>query len=202
MKKMCSYIAGLSVLFLALPGMASAEMLFTANLSGLNEVPPNASTKSGTATFVLNDAETQLSYAVEIFGFDFAGIYTATTSDDLSGLHIHNAPAGSNGSVVFGIFSPAQDKDVVLNITPSSIQFTGVWDSGDASNMSLASQLNNLKNGNLYLNVHTTGIPAGEIRGQLEAVPEPGSAALACIAIGGLLVWRRRKGARRSLGML
>lgn len=193
MMKMLNHVVGAAMLLLAVHGTAQAEMIFTANLAGSNENPPNGSARTGSATFVLNDAETELSYTVEVFGFDFAGIYTADPNDDISGLHVHAAPAGQNGGVVFGIFSPSQDADVVLNISQDAIQFSGVWDGGDPSNMSLASQLPALKSEGLYLNLHTAAFPGGEIRGQIEAVPEPASAALALIGFGGLFVLHRRQ---------
>lgn len=46
--------------------------------------------------------------------------------------------------------------------------------------------------GRLYMNVHTATNPGGEIRGNLWAVPEPGSAGLACVAAGLALLRRRR----------
>jgi hypothetical protein len=49
--------------------------------------------------------------------------------------------------------------------------------------------------GYLYMNVHTSTFPGGEIRGQLLLVPEPSVGALAGLGAGLMLVWRwRRKG--------
>ena len=46
--------------------------------------------------------------------------------------------------------------------------------------------------GRLYMNVHTATNPGGEVRGNLTAVPEPGTAGLACAAAGLALLRRRR----------
>lgn len=118
---------------------------FLAFLSGAEEVPANASPATGTGTFVLSDDETSLSYTIEYSGL------TATET----GAHIHNAPAGTNGSVVHTL--PATNPKV------------GAWAISPAMVLELRA-------GNLYANIHTTNFPGGEIRGQLiaEAVPNDG----------------------------
>ena len=55
-----------------------------------------------------------------------------------------------------------------------------------------AGQETDLFDNEIYLNIHSTGFPGGEIRGQLIPVPEP-SAALLFLVSGGLLVFRRRR---------
>lgn len=47
--------------------------------------------------------------------------------------------------------------------------------------------------GTSYLNVHTTSVPGGEIRGFLLPVPEPSTLVLAGVAAVGLLAWGRRR---------
>lgn len=87
------------------------------------------------------------------------------------GAHIHNAPAGSNGPIVFGFSS-------------------GAWDlNGSATWNDLSqSHVDELFAGNLYINFHTTAFPGGEVRGQI--VPTPGTLALA--GVGLLAISRRR----------
>ena len=180
-------------LLAAMASCADAGMIFTADLLGSNEVPPNGSNKFGTATFELNDSETEFTYSIDVTGFDLGGILTADSSDDITGLHIHNAPAGANGGVVFGIFSPVHDPDRVITITSSNIQFSGAWGAAQTGGSLLADQLANLKSGNLYVNVHSTTFPGGEVRGQITAVPEPSTGALALVGLGCCWMLRRRR---------
>lgn len=62
--------------------------------------------------------------------------------------HIHNAVVGENGPVIFPFV-----------ITPSPITLQ----SGELTE----EQINELFNGRMYVNLHTTEYPGGEIRGQL-----------------------------------
>ena len=50
-----------------------------------------------------------------------------------------------------------------------------------------------LNAGRLYINVHTTTNPGGEIRGNLMVVPEPGTYALLACGMGALLLFRRKR---------
>jgi hypothetical protein len=50
-----------------------------------------------------------------------------------------------------------------------------------------SSDLQELRAGNWWVNVSTANYPNGEIRGQIIAVPEPSTVALALIGVGGVL---------------
>jgi uncharacterized repeat protein (TIGR01451 family) len=117
--------------------------VFVANLNGGQEVPPNSSTATGTATLLLSSDENEARLAL-----NFQGLSSAQTDS-----HIHGpAPPGTAGAILFPIPS-GQLNDFRISLTPQQVQ--------------------DLKNGFLYVNVHSSNFPSGEIRGQF------GSSALA-----------------------
>lgn len=174
----------LVVLFASAP--AQAVTVFVAELSGANEVPPNASPATGFGTFILNDAETELS-----FDIDYSGLIGGT----VSGAHFHNGPAGVAAGIVRRVASAGAGLDG---------SFVGVWSSTDPPLAGVdpnrgpltPALVSELFAGNIYFNIHTSPtFPGGEIRDQLQAVPEPGTLMLLSTGILGLLgyVWRRRQ---------
>ena len=116
-------------------GEAGVAVTFIATLSGAQEVPPVATSASGSATFTLSADRTQLAYHV--------------THDVVGGTasHIHLAAAGENGAVIHPFAPFATDMSGTLTIT--------------------SSDADNLAQGRLYVNVHSTANPGGEIRGQI-----------------------------------
>ena len=139
----------------ALP--AVAQTTYTTTLLGTNEVPSNPSTATGSATVVLNAAQTQLSVSCSFA--NLVGTYTAS--------HIHGpAGVGVNAGVKWGFVGvPA---GWVLsngdhNGTLTNFIVTGI----------VAADVTNLNAGLFYVNVHSTTYPGGEIRGQLNLAVVP-----------------------------
>ncbi len=158
-----------SAALLALAGAASADtFLFTATLNGLNEVPANDSPATGTFTGVYDDD-------ANTFSFEWS-IQDLVGEPASPGSHIHNAPAGANGPIVFGFNEP----DGTWPLAGSAVWSDISPDLVDA-----------LFNEGLYANFHTTAFPGGEVRGQITLVPTPGVVGLAGIA--GLGMLRRRR---------
>ena len=122
--------------------IAWSDTGFIAHLDGLTESPPNASPSTGTCIMVLNNAQTELSYTLS-----FTPLLAPQTA-----AHFHNddiANPSPNGAVVRGIGVG----------TPIS----GVWKNTDAQPLTPAMVVE-LFAGRLYVNVHSSLYPAGEIK--------------------------------------
>lgn len=83
-------------------------------------------------------------------------------------MHLHTGAAGVNGGVFvnLGVATTSAANTTAINLTPT----------------------------NFYVNVHNGVFPAGAVRGQITAIPEPSS--IAAFAIGGAVIAyriRRRK---------
>ena len=115
----------------------SAQQYFQATINGAQEVPPSGSPGTGFGCFVLNPDST-LDYLVS-----YSGLLGVETSS-----HIHGpAPAGVNAGVVF----------------PFAVGTPKMGTFGPLT----AQQVSDLSNGLYYVNIHTTVVPGGEIRGQI-----------------------------------
>ena len=165
---------------LALSVVTKADTItFTAILSGANEVPVRQSNGTGAATLIVDDVTGKASLSV-----GFTGLTTGVT-----GGHIHCcASSSANGPVIVPFNSS-------LTLGPGGT-------SGALGNFTFtftAQQITDLKNGLMYVNIHTSTFPGGEIRGQLTAggaaaVPEPGTLLLlgaGLLSMAGALKKRR-----------
>jgi len=146
----------------------------TATLSGSEEVPSVSTSASGTATFELNEAQTQLTISASLSGLDLDGLQTSGDSnDDVTGAHIHRGVLGENGPIIFGMINPDDDLNGDLVVDPVAGTIVSAWDSDEGNVTTLTAELTNLLNNGLYLNVHSSQQPSGEIRGQIlcQAIP-------------------------------
>ncbi len=107
-------------------------------LSGAEEVPPTATQGSGSGTVAVAPDRT-VSGSFRTTGF------TATVA------HIHLAPRGTNGPVIVPLTRSGDDTWVV----PAGAKLSD-------------EQFQAYKAGNLYVNVHSTRYPGGEVRGQIK----------------------------------
>jgi hypothetical protein len=124
---------------------------YTATLVGTSEVPSNTGTGTGTATFV--DNGTSFDYTLTVNGL------TAITAS-----HIH-APAavGVNAGIIINLFNP---------IGPPYGAVDGVIATGTITNANNQGYTVDALRalfiaGTAYVNVHTSALPGGSIRGQV-----------------------------------
>lgn len=156
----------LLLLFMA-ASFVSVAQVYTTQLSGPNEAPPNTSPATGTATVTIDGNFMRLQTS-------FSGLLGTTTL-----AHIH-APTPMPGT---GVAAPATTTPTLPGF-PAGVQ-AGSYDR--TFDMTLASSYNPafitanggtpltaftalkaaLNNGTSYLNIHTTLFPGGEIRGFL-----------------------------------
>ncbi|MDP4197238.1 MAG: CHRD domain-containing protein [Bacteroidota bacterium] len=123
----------------------SAQTHFYAKLTGSQETPSVISQAIGVAAFSLTNEG--LEYIVTVNGLTVLGA------------HIHYGEAGVPGTVV-------------RNIDFTGNSAFGVWTKADTQPFA-DSLLQALLKGNLYINVHTSANPGGEIRGQI--IPSTGT---------------------------
>lgn len=105
---------------------------------------------------------------------------------DVTGIHIHDAGSANfsnNGGVEINV---GASSDFTFNNSATNGTLIGATTLSDAQEIELL-------NGQYYLNVHTATNVGGEIRGNFVAVPEPTSAGLACVALLGSVLVRRRR---------
>jgi len=121
-----------------LASLAVCAQSMKVTLAGSQEVPPVATSASGTGSIMVSP-DGSVSGSV------------TTTGVDGTMAHIHEAPMGQNGPVIVPF---AKTADSVWSV-PAGAKLT------DA-------QLQSLKSGNPYINVHSAANKGGEIRGQLK----------------------------------
>ncbi|MCS6936919.1 MAG: CHRD domain-containing protein [Candidatus Bipolaricaulota bacterium] len=132
--------------------------LLTAVLTAGQEVPaPKAETPLGAigaAAIVLNANRTELS-----FFLGYSGLSGSPTA-----MHFHRGKPGEAGPIVRTICP-------VLGVacpTGTSATLSGVWRRDDAREALTSDLVDALLKGELYINIHTSLNPPGEIRGQVK----------------------------------
>lgn len=120
---------------------------FVATLSGDNEVPPVNTDATGVCVVKIARDESSIDWKLIVANIE-----------NVIAAHFHKAPPGVNGGVVVGIHGGlVEDPDGVLSM--------GTITDADTD---LATFIDDIRNGDIYVNVHTTANQGGEIRGQVD----------------------------------
>lgn len=154
-------VAVVVALLAAVSTVAAAPDLprvFLAGLTGGQEVPPVETDANGAAIFRPNEDGTALEYKLAV-----------NNLDNTLMAHIHIAPFGENGPVAVWLYPEDGPPPELIEGTFTGILATGTITEEDIvlDGLTFEQLLEDMKNGNAYVNVHTEQFPAGEIRGQI-----------------------------------
>jgi hypothetical protein len=130
--------------------VVALEQKFVATLSGQEEVPPTNSQATGMADFTITGENAE--YSVN-----------ASNIQGVTAGHIHSGGQGENGPIVVTLFkndSPTNEVSETGSITVDKLE-------GPMAGKQLTDLVTAMRNGEIYVNIHTEQNPNGEIRGQI-----------------------------------
>jgi hypothetical protein len=179
-------------LLVALP-TAAATTVFVANLSGPAENPPNASPGIGFAQVTFNDLANTMRVQIS-----FSGLLGTTTAS-----HIHCCTAPPGTAIVatttpnfpgfpLGVLSGTYDQTLDMGLA-TSYNPAFITAHGNSVATAEADLIAGMFAGQSYLNIHSSVVPGGEIRGFLAPVPEPQTYLMLAAGLGLLGFTVRRK---------
>jgi uncharacterized protein (DUF1800 family) len=128
-------------------GLPVARRTYLAMLNGAGEVPPVITSATGVSNVILSPDETSA-----LVSMSFANLSSPQTA-----AHIHG-PAEPGNSAAGAILDLDQPLGQVSNL---------LWTFAPLGGLSVQDQVNALKTGRFYVNVHSANFPEGEIRGWL-----------------------------------
>lgn len=130
--------------------MMEADYAFSADLDGSKQIPEVTTGAYGVGSFILGLDQQNLSANVQVHGL----------TGPITGAHLHMGSASTNGNVVIDLMPYVQGTSIRVDLNISASLETG---------FGVDQFLQQLMNGNIYVNIHTAEYPNGEIRSQLMA---------------------------------
>ncbi len=119
-----------------------SDVPLSALLDGIQETPPVTTPAYGYTSFRLSKSLNRMT---------IDGVFGGLT-DTITGIHLHTGAIGVSGPIVEDLMSGLTANTLHIDVNPIAY-------------------LSDLINGNIYINVHTTTNPNGEIRGQVIFTP-------------------------------
>ncbi|MDQ3008036.1 MAG: CHRD domain-containing protein [bacterium] len=144
---------------------AHYKQTFYTNLSGGEEVPPVTTEMTGDATFNVSNDEGFIDYTLNV-----------ENGKAVTAAHLHCAAPGQNGPVVVGLFSNPAGVDMDGQLAAGTLDVGDVMAAGascDPNINTLPHLVQAMREGKIYVNVHTMAHPSGEVRGQLGHSMQP-----------------------------
>ncbi len=133
---------------------------FQATLTGAQEVPPVATSTTGSARVTFNASFTRASFELTVNG-----------GKKVTQAHIHCNVVGMNGPI-FLFLAGFHANGWNVNgqwIDNATLTKSNILDTSCGTNLTQIAQA--MEDGRAYVNAHTVAHPAGEVRGQLAPVP-------------------------------
>ncbi len=142
-KAIFSFIVGVMIIGAFVPYQQAFGTVFdcSATLDGTQEVPPTGALGTGTASITYNDVSNALGWNIA-----YSGLTVPPSAS-----HFHHGSVGISGPV-----------KVPIPVSPSPLIGNNILSPADEG-LLLA--------GDMYINIHTTTFPPGEIRGQVLCIP-------------------------------
>jgi uncharacterized protein (TIGR03437 family) len=167
MKKLVQSTCLLLLSAAAVLAQESGTKVFLALMQPGNEVPAITDTSSGNVIIyvhgIVDKNDNVVSGSVD---FDVTTKFSAGVT--VTGLHIHAAAAGVNGSIVIPTDVNGTDKSITIDSTGRTRIQKQVQFPSTSPAVALSTLQDLLKNpANYYVNIHTTVNPGGAMRGQL-----------------------------------
>jgi hypothetical protein len=144
-------------------GIANADQIFTATLTGDQEVPPVDTQAIGRVKIRVNDDASAAEFTL-----------TVNNGVRVQQAHIHCAPPGVNGNVVVWLAGLRPEGFDIDGQWVGNVTFTDANIVDQSCGATVADLVANMQAGMTYANVHTIAHPGGEIRGNI-----PGTGATA-----------------------